>query len=67
MINGTTVHFATARDYEEALRWLERLLPRPITYTDAVSFSVMAAAKCDHVLDFDNVFVAAGFRQWGGG
>lgn len=64
---STTVHFATARDHEEALRWLARLSPRPITYTDAVSFSVMIAAKCDHVLGFDNDFVAAGFRFWGGG
>src|SRR5690606_3909779 len=35
------LHFPTARDHEEALRWLERLAPRSVTYTDAVSFAVM--------------------------
>lgn len=64
---STTVHFATARDHEEAREWLERMSPRPITYADAVSFAVMAAAKCTHVLGFDGDFVAAGFRLWRGG
>jgi predicted nucleic acid-binding protein len=63
---SASIHFATARDHEEARRWLERLSPRPITYTDAVSFAVMAKAKCKHVLGFDNDFVAAGFQLWCG-
>ncbi len=60
------LHFPTARDHEEALRWLERLAPRSVTYTDAVSFAVMTAMKCKHVLGFDGDFVAAGFQLWRG-
>lgn len=63
---STSIHFPTAQDHEEARRWLERLSPRPITYTDAVSFAVMAAAKCKHVLGFDDDFAAAGFQLWRG-
>lgn len=60
------LYFPTARDHEEALRWLERLAPRSVTYTDAVSFAVMTAMKCKHVLGFDGDFVAAGFQLWRG-
>ena len=56
-----TVHFPTAADHEAARRWLERMAPRPVTYTDAVSFAVMEATACRHVLGFDRDFVAAGF------
>lgn len=58
------IHFATADDHAVALRWLDRLRPRPVTYTDAVSFAVMAATRCSHVLSFDDDFVAAGFSLW---
>lgn len=61
-----SVRFATADDHEEGRRWLERLARRPITYTDAVSFAVMAATKCKHVLGFDGDFAAAGFELWRG-
>ena len=63
---SVTVHFATDADHSEGRRWLERLAPRPITYTDAVSFAVMTAMKCKHVLGFDEDFVAAGFERWRG-
>lgn len=63
---STSIHFATTRDHEAARHWLEHLSPRPITYTDAVSFAVMAAANCQHVLGFDDDFVAAGFTLWRG-
>ena len=63
---STSVHFATSRDHDEGRRWLDRLSPRPITYSDAVSFAVMAAAKCRYVLGFDDDFVAAGFELWDG-
>lgn len=63
---STGIHFATASDHEEGRRWLERLAPRPVTYTDAVSFAVMSAARCKHVLGFDADFVAAGFELWRG-
>jgi len=63
---GVTIHFATAADHAQARRWLERLTPRPITYTDAVSFAVMEASRCGHVLGFDHDFAAAGFTLWQG-
>jgi predicted nucleic acid-binding protein len=61
-----TIHFTTADDHAAARRWLERLAPRPITYTDAVSFAVMEALACRHVLGFDRDFAAAGFLLWPG-
>jgi predicted nucleic acid-binding protein len=60
------VHFATRSDHAAARDWLERLAPRPVTYTDAVSFAVMKAATCTHVLGFDEDFTAAGFELWAG-
>lgn len=62
-----TIHFATAEDHDSAIQWLERLEPRPITYTDAVSFAVMRAMSCAQVLGFDEDFLAAGFTLWRGG
>src|SRR5205085_12130870 len=41
--NSVALHFATADDHVAARRWLERLAPRPVTYTDAVSFAAMEA------------------------
>jgi predicted nucleic acid-binding protein len=61
---NVSVHFATSEDHVAARDWLERLAPRPVTYTDAVSFAVMKATKCTHVLGFDEDFVAAGFELW---
>jgi predicted nucleic acid-binding protein len=63
---SVTIHFPTADDHAAARRWLERLAPRPVTYTDAVSFAVMAATTCGHVLGFDQDFAAAGFTLWQG-
>jgi predicted nucleic acid-binding protein len=63
---SVTIHFSTADDHEAAGHWLERMMPRPITYTDAVSFAVMEANRCRHVLGFDADFVAAGFALWRG-
>ena len=61
---SVTVHFATAEHDEAARRWLERLVPHPITYTDAVSFAVMEGLRCRHALAFDQGFTAAGFELW---
>jgi predicted nucleic acid-binding protein len=63
---SVTIHHATADDHAEACRWLKRLAPRPITYTDAVSFGVMVASRCTHVLGFDEDFAVAGFTLWRG-
>jgi predicted nucleic acid-binding protein len=62
--SSVTIHFATRADHAAARRWLERLAPRPVTYTDAVSFAVAEATKCTHVLGFDRDFAAAGFEPW---
>jgi predicted nucleic acid-binding protein len=61
---SVTMRFADVEDHRAARRWLERLAPRPITYTDAVSFAVMEATRCRHVLGFDEDFVAAGYSLW---
>jgi uncharacterized protein len=61
---SVTIHFPTADDHAAARRWLDRLRPRPVTYTDAVSFAVMESAGCGQVLSFDQDFVAAGFAFW---
>ena len=63
---SVVLHFATADDHAAARRWLERLAPRPITYTDAVSFAVMETTRCRYVLGFDGDFTAAGFTLWRG-
>jgi uncharacterized protein len=61
---SVTVHFAAAEHHAAARRWLERLAPHPITYTDAVSFAVMEGLRCRHALAFDHDFAAAGFELW---
>jgi predicted nucleic acid-binding protein len=61
---SVTIHFAANDDHVAGRRWLERLAPRPVTYTDSVSFAVMEALKCTHVLGFDEDFAAAGFELW---
>src|SRR5690606_1060734 len=65
--SSVTIHFATADDHAAALRWLDRLGPRRVTYTDAISFAVMEASSCTHVLGFDGDFAAAGFSLWRAG
>lgn len=61
---SVTIHFATADDHTAARRWLQRLAPRPVTYTDAISFAVMERLHCRHTLGFDADFTAAGFTLW---
>jgi predicted nucleic acid-binding protein len=61
---SVSIQFATADDHAAALRWLERLGSRPLTYTDAVSFAVMERSACGQVLGFDDDFLAAGFSLW---
>jgi predicted nucleic acid-binding protein len=60
---SVTVHFATDDDHKAGCEWIRRL-SRPVTYTDAVSFAVIAARGCTHVLGFDEDFAAAGFELW---
>ena len=63
---SVAIHYATEKHHAAARTWLERLAPRPITYADAVSFAVMEASRCHHVLGFDQDFAAAGFMLWRG-
>jgi len=62
---SVTIHFPTVDDHAAARGWLARMAPRPVTYTDAVSFAVIEASGCRHVLGFDQDFAAAGFTLWG--
>jgi predicted nucleic acid-binding protein len=62
--SAVSVHFATSGDHRAAQEWLKRLAPRPITYADALSFAVMLATKCTHVLGFEDDFLVAGFDRW---
>jgi predicted nucleic acid-binding protein len=61
----TIVH-PDADHHRAARRWLTRLSDQRISYTDAVSFAVMDAAKCRMAMTFDRHFATAGFRQWNG-
>ena len=61
---SVTVHWESAEHHEAARQWLERLAPRPVTYTDAVSFAVMEQLRCRHALGFDEDFAVAGFEIW---
>jgi predicted nucleic acid-binding protein len=63
---SVVLRFAGAEDHAAARKWLDRLAPRPVTYTDAVSFAVIEATSCSHVLGFDEDFAAAGFEFWRG-
>lgn len=65
-VERMTIEFASAADHAGARRWLERLAPHSLTYTDAVSFSVMERTRCGHALAFDEDFRVAGFGLWRG-
>ena len=57
-----TLTFASAEHHAAAREWLRRLAEWRLSYTDAVSFAVSAASRCQAVLTFDEDFVIAGFR-----
>ena len=59
-----TIEFVTPAHHVAARRWLTNLSDQVITYTDAVSFAVMEAARCTAAMSFDHDFVTAGFRLW---
>ncbi len=50
--------------HRSAMRWLGKLDDQVITYTDAWSFALMKATRCEAAISFDNDFVVAGFRVW---
>ena len=55
---------AGAEHHRAARRWLAKLADQPVSYTDAVSFAVMEAARYRIAMTFDHHFVIAGFRVW---
>ena len=58
--------FVEATHHRAARAWLERLADQSISYTDAVSFAVMDATRCNGVMSFDHDFLLAGFSLWFG-
>jgi predicted nucleic acid-binding protein len=58
------IEHATAQHHSAALGWLQKLHDQVVTYTDAVSFAVVTATRCEAVIGFDHDFVVAGFRLW---
>ena len=57
------VHFVTAEQDDEALRWLRRHDEREYSFVDAASFAVMRSLKIREALAFDGDFTAAGFVE----
>jgi predicted nucleic acid-binding protein len=50
--------------HPHALAWLKKLSDQRITYTDAMSFAVMARAHCRVAMTFDSDFEIAGYERW---
>jgi predicted nucleic acid-binding protein len=59
-----SLEFATRAHHDAARAWLDRLDDHRVSYTDAISFAVMAAHRCEAVIGFDSDFVVAGFQLW---
>ena len=59
------IEFANAENHQSATNWLKKLNEYSISYTDAISFSIMEAAGCRKVLSYDHHFRAAGFEMLG--
>ena len=56
--------FADAEIDQAGRRWLDRLADRALSYTDATSFALIEAHRCDSALTFDRDFAAAGIARW---
>lgn len=56
--------FSDLKAHRDAQAWLAKLDDQVISYTDASSFALMKAHKCDQVLTFDHDFVLAGYTRW---
>lgn len=53
-----------AEHHQHALTWLRKLSDQRITDTDAMSFAVMARARCSVAMTFDSDFEMAGYERW---
>ena len=56
------IEFADSTNHQSAMAWMGKLREYPISYTDAIGFSVMEAAGCSDVLSYDHHFQIAGFK-----
>jgi uncharacterized protein len=54
--------FSAHSSHKSAKEWLDQLRAHPISYADAVSFSVMKTAGCCDALSYDRHFNIAGFK-----
>jgi len=55
------IKFPDSTHHASAKAWIKKLQEHPISYADAVSFSVMEAAGCKQALTYDHHFDIAGF------
>jgi predicted nucleic acid-binding protein len=53
--------FADSMHHSSAKDWMKKLQDYPISYTDAISFSVMKMTGCAKAMSFDKHFRVAGF------
>lgn len=56
-----TIEYTTEDHHRAARKWLAKLDDQVISYTDAVSFSIMVARGVGVALSFDNDFAIAGY------
>jgi uncharacterized protein len=56
------ITFVDATHHQSAKDWMIRLREHQISYTDAVSFSVMKSSGCREALSYDRHFRIAGFE-----
>jgi uncharacterized protein len=56
------ITFANASNHQAAKDWMKKLRDHSISYTDAVSFSVMKTTGCSEALAYDRHFRIAGFE-----
>ncbi len=61
-----TVLFPDASIHRDVRAWLAKFADQVISYTDAASFSLMKAHRCDTAVSFDHDFALAGFLLWDG-
>jgi uncharacterized protein len=57
------IAFADASNHQSAKDWMKKLQDHPISYTDAVSFSIMKATGCREALAYDHHFRIAGLQM----
>lgn len=55
------IEFTVYEHHQAAKIWLKKLSGLSVSYTDAVSFAIMASTGCRDVLGYDQHFCAAGF------